>query len=88
MRVASAEAREQRRQQTEEGIDGIAAKCAEQQVEPNHVRLLPAQHFQQSKNAQRIIEGPASFDGEALQFRFAGRDLVGQDRKGKERIAT
>jgi hypothetical protein len=38
--VATIQARKQRSQKAGEGNEGIAAKRAEEQIEPHHIRLL------------------------------------------------
>ena len=86
MRVASAHASQQRRQQTQKGIKRIAAESAEQQVEPHHIGLQLSQHLQKPKHRSRVVERPATYDGKTFQFRLASRDPVGKNGDAEKRI--
>lgn len=88
VRVATAQSGEQRSQQAEKGIDGIAAKCAEQQVKPNHIGLEPVQCTEQASRTGRIIEGPATNHVEAIQFRLSRRHPIGKNCETEKWIAA
>ena len=60
MSVFSAQAREKRESETGESIQRIAAKCAEEQVEPNHVGLEFAKLRQQTNDGRGTVGRPAT----------------------------
>jgi hypothetical protein len=68
MGITAAEPRQQGSQQTGKGNQRISAKCTEQQIEPDHIRLQPAQGAQNSNRACGIVEGPAAYHGKPVQF--------------------
>jgi hypothetical protein len=68
MRVAAAHARHQRGKQAQKSVQGIAPECAEQQVEPHHIRFYLPESFENPRPTSRIVEPPASFYGETIQF--------------------
>ncbi len=85
--VVPAQTGEQRGRQTAESGQRVIAKRAEQQVEPDYVRLQLVQQAQQPARAARIVGGPAPANVKLLQFRFAVRQLIGQHRETEERVA-
>lgn len=87
MGIASAEARQQRSEESGKGDQGIAAEGAEQQVEPNHVRLDFADGLQDVGSAGRVVEGPAALHGKALDFGVSLGDFVGENGQADEGIA-
>ncbi len=84
--VAAAETCEQRRHEPCKGNKGIPAKGAEQQIEPDHIRLQTVQSPQQADGTTRIIERPAAQDGKPLRLDVVWREFIGQNRKVEERI--
>lgn len=70
MRIAAAQTGEQRRHEAGEGNNRVAAEGAEQQVEPDYVRLKLVQRFQEAKYTVGIIERPAAQD---IKSRGLGR---------------
>ncbi len=56
MRIAPAQTSKHGSEQSQKGIHGIAAKCTEQQIEPNHIGLQFPQPVQKSNGTQGIIE--------------------------------
>jgi hypothetical protein len=68
MRITAAEPRQQGSQQTGKGNQRISAKCTEQQIEPDYIRLQPAQGAQNSNRACGIVEGPAAHHGKPVQL--------------------
>jgi hypothetical protein len=85
--VAAAQSSEQRRHQAGERHHRITAEGAEQQIEPDDIRLEPVQGLQQSKEAAGIIERPAAHNCKAIWFDMVRREFVGQNRQAEERIA-
>ena len=55
MRVVAAQTSEQWRRQTGKRGQRVVAKCAEQQVEPDHIRLQLVQQVQQPHRAGEIV---------------------------------
>jgi hypothetical protein len=88
VRIAAAHAREQRREQSEKCIKWIAAKGAEQQVEPDHIRLQLANHLHQANRVSGIVERPAALDGEAIEFGRGSCQFIGQNGQAEKRIAA
>ncbi|MGE5055735.1 MAG: hypothetical protein ACM3WP_16375 [Acidobacteriota bacterium] len=87
VRVAATQTGKKGRHQTAERNQRIPAEGAEQQVEPDDVRLELAQRFQQPIRTRGIIEGPATDHRKSIQLRgFAGQ-LICQNGEVKERIA-
>jgi hypothetical protein len=80
VRVAAAQTREKWSQESSEGDEGIAAKRAKQQVEPNHVRLDSSDCAQNMSRACRIVERPAPFHRITFKFGLDWGDGVGEDR--------
>ena len=87
VRIASAQARQQRRHQSAESHQRIAAKCAEQQVEPDHIRLHALHGPHQAHDASYVIEGPATYNRKSLRLDVPLREFVGKHRKTEKRIA-
>jgi hypothetical protein len=63
--IAATQTREQGRHQSRESDHWVAAECAEQEIEPDYIRLEPMQRLQETKNTARIVERPAAQDAEA-----------------------
>ena len=86
VRIAAAQSSEQGCHQSRECNQRISPEGAEQQVEPHHVRLQPAQRFQQLVRTRSIIEGPATENRKAIQFRGLTRQLICQNSEVEKRI--
>jgi hypothetical protein len=63
--ITATQARKQWSHEAGKGHERIAAKCAEQQIEPNHVGLKPVESLQKTECAAGIIERPATLDAES-----------------------
>jgi len=85
--VAASQPRQQRRHQAGKSDKRISAKGAEQQIEPNHVRLQAVQCFQQLEQVPGVVEGPAPHYRKALGLGMVFLQLVSQNREVEERIA-
>jgi hypothetical protein len=85
--IAAAQPCQKRRHKARESNQGIASKCAEEQIEPHHVRFQLLQCLQQTDWTCEVIERPAAEHGETLQFRLNGGDFVRQNRKAKKGVA-
>jgi hypothetical protein len=88
MRIASAQAGEQRREQPQESIHGIAAEGTEEQIKPHHIRLQFSQLIQKSHCTEGIVERPAAQHRKVVQFRFRRRNPIGEDCQAKKRISA
>jgi hypothetical protein len=77
--VAAAEPGEQWGHETAERNHRIATEGAEEQIEPNYVRLQLPDGLQQPKYSQRIVERPATDDVESVTFNVTLRKIVRQD---------
>jgi hypothetical protein len=88
VRVAAAQTHHQRRKQSQERVQRITPKCAEQQIEPNYVRLTFIERFQKANRTQRIVERPTAINREALKFSLVGGDTVSKNRQADKRIAA
>ena len=86
--VASAQTSEERSEQSQEGIHGIAPKRAKEQIKPHDIRLKFPELIQEPKGAEGIIERPAAQDRKVVEFGFRMRDLVRKDRQAEKRIAA
>ena len=86
VRIAAAQAREQGRHQSGESYNWIAAECAKEQIEPDHIRLEPMQGLQKAEHAARIVKRPAALNAESRLLDMIGWEFVGQNGKTKERI--
>ncbi len=86
VRVASAHAGEQRREQAEKCAQGTASKRAEEQIEPHHIRFKLTQHLQEPEDGSRVIERPAPDDRVTIQFGLVGRQPVRENCEGEEGI--
>gem|GEM_PF-1358865 len=67
--VTAGKARKHRREKSGECDEWFAPECAEEKIEPNHIRFQSSNHAQDANCACRIVEGPATLDGEVLEFR-------------------
>ena len=88
MRVAAAQARQKRRQQTQERVQRITSKCAEEQIEPHHVGLAFIECFYKPNRTQRIVKRPATINREAFKLRLICGDTVSKNRQADKRIAA
>jgi hypothetical protein len=87
MRIASAQAGEQRREQPQKGVHGIAAEGTEEQIKPHHVRLQFSQLIQKSHRTEGIVERPAAQHRKVVQFRFRRGNPISEDRQAKKRVS-
>ncbi len=87
MRIVAAQTGEQRGRQTAERGQRIVAKGAEQQVEPDDVRIQLMHHAQQPRRTGGIVGGPAPANVELVQFRLPIGQLIGQHGETEERVA-
>jgi hypothetical protein len=85
--VAAAEPSQEWSHQTCEGHQGIAAKRAEQQIEPHHIRLQLPQCAKQAVCTAGIIERPAAHDLKAFRLRMIRRQVIAQNRQIEKWIA-
>jgi hypothetical protein len=86
--VAAAQTRKQRREQSQESVQWVASKGAEEQIEPHHVGLQPPHSFKNSSRTCGIIERPAAFHGKAIELRLRRRNLIGQNGEAEKRISA
>ena len=49
VRIATAQSRQQRRKESQEGVDRVPAKRAEEQIEPDHIRFQFANCLEKAK---------------------------------------
>ena len=84
--IASTQARQQRRHQSAESHQRIATKCAEQQVEPNHVWLHALHGPHQAHDASYVIEGPATYNRKSLRLDVPLWEFVGEHGETEKRI--
>ena len=87
VRVAALYASEKRNHQAAECIQGVAAECAKQQVEPHHVRLELADLAQNAGNASRMIRRPAAHYVELFEFSLGSGKFIGENRQIDKRVA-
>lgn len=87
VRVAPAHARQHGGKQPEKSVNRISPKRAEQQVEPDHIRLKPGNRSEKMRRVHRVVERPAALHGESLELGLPGRNFVGKDRQAEKRIA-
>jgi hypothetical protein len=87
VRVASAQARQQRSHQTGKGHDRIAAERTEKQIEPHHIGLEPPQGAQQSVRAGGIVKRPGAHHVKTLGLGMVGREVIAQNSKVEKWIA-
>ena len=85
--IAAAQARHKRRKQTQERIQRITPKRAEQQIEPHHVGLAFIERFQKPKRTQGVVERPATPYRKAFKFLLIAGDAVSKNRQADKRIA-
>jgi len=78
--VAAAHARQERSEQAEKGVPGLAAESAKEQVEPHYVGLQSLDGAEQAIGAAGIVKRPATFHRKTFQFRLRGRNLVSKNR--------
>jgi hypothetical protein len=88
MRVASAQPGKKRGEKPHESIQWVAAKCAEQKIEPHDVRFQLSQGKQEAKRICRVVKRPATLYVKALEFRLRRRHLIGKNCQTDERIAA
>lgn len=86
MGIVSAEACQQRSHQPAESYQRIPPECAEQQVEPNYIRLHAPQHPDQAQDASRVVEGPATHDRKSLRLDVLPGEFVRQHGEIEKRI--
>jgi hypothetical protein len=86
--VAAAQPRQEGRQKTGEGNQGISPKGAEQQIEPDYIRFQSSECPQKPDRTRRIIEGPAAENRKAVEFRLPRRDLIGEHREAEKGVAA
>ena len=87
VRVAASQARQQRSHQSRERHNRVAAKCAEQKIEPHHVRLQSLESRQQAEHAGGVVERPAASHSKSLRLEMIMRELVRQYREIQKRIS-
>jgi hypothetical protein len=86
--VTAAQARHQGREESQESIEGIAAKRAEEQIEPHHIGFQFGDGLEDAKRAGGIVERPAALHGEAIEFGLGRENLIRKDGEAEETIAT
>lgn len=59
MRITTGNSSQQRSKQPRKSYQRIAAKCAEEQIEPHYVGLQFANRFENAKRTSGIVKGPA-----------------------------
>ena len=87
VRIASAQAGEQRSGEAAESNQGIMAEGAEQKVEPYNVGLQLVDRPDQTESTSRIIERPAALDLQARRFLMWIWKFIRQDGQAKEGVA-
>lgn len=87
MGVSAAQAREQRRHQSAESYQRVAAESAEEKIEPDDVRFQPMQGPQQVNRTCGIIERPATQHVETLGLDVISGQFIGKNRKSEEWVS-
>ncbi len=85
--VAAAQSRHERSEQPEECIERIAAEGAEEQIEPDDIRLQPIESFQDACRAGGVVERPAALHRETLQLRLRRGNLIRENGEAEKRIS-
>jgi hypothetical protein len=87
VRISPAQTCEEGRQKAAEGYERISSESAEQQIEPNDIRLQTPDGSDQPIHSCGIIEGPAAHYGETFRLCADPRKFVRQHSKTKERVS-
>jgi len=80
MGIFPSRTRYQGQHQSGKSIQRFVAEGAEEQIEPNDIRLTFSQLRQQAKDTGGTIWRPAAHDGKAFNFWFWLGKFVSQDR--------
>ena len=75
--IAAAKSSQKRSHQSRKSNQRIAAKGAEEKVEPHYIRLAIAQRLQQAIRTRWIVERPAPDYREAFQFGMLAGKFIG-----------
>jgi hypothetical protein len=86
--IAPTQTDQQRSKEAQEGVEGISAERAEQQVKPHYIGFQSADCLEKAKRTGGIVERPATFYREAIQFRLSGRHLIRKNGETEKTIAT
>ena len=84
--VASTESREQRRHQAAEGDHRSTSECAEQEIEPDDVRLEAVNGADDANGTAWVIERPAAQDRETRRLDMISGQFVGQHGQAQKGI--
>src|SRR5580704_16361169 len=84
--VAAAQSRQQWSHQSGKSDQWITAERAEQQIEPNHIRLKSMQRLQQTESTTRVIERPATQNSKSCGLCMGLWQFVGQNGQAEKRI--
>src|SRR5215471_11936389 len=87
VRVAAAQPSQQGRHQPAESHDGVSAKRAEKQVEPDYVGFQAVELTEYAEHASGIIKRPATHHRKPLGLDMFGRKLIRQHGKAQKWIA-
>ena len=87
MGVSSAHAHEQGRHEPAESYEGVSAKGAEQQIEPDHIRLQTPDSSDQPIDRGGIVERPAPQYREAVPLLMSSWNLIRKNGKAEKRIS-
>jgi hypothetical protein len=84
--ISPPQAREEGRHEAAEGHERISPESAEQQIEPNDIRLETPDGSDQPIYGCGIIEGPAPQYGETFGLGADLRNFIGQNSETKKRV--
>jgi hypothetical protein len=88
MGVSPTQSRKQGSKQPHESVQRIAAKRAEEQIEPHHIGFQFAHCTQKSNGVCGIFKRPATQHREAVKFRLCRGNLISENRQADKRIAA
>jgi hypothetical protein len=87
VRIATVQASQQGSKQSQKSIDRITAEGAEQQIEPDHIGFQLVKHSQETNATERVVEGPAAYNGKVFELGLIRGNPIGEDSDSQERIA-